>query len=807
MDQLWIDLRQAMKRIIRRPGTAFLAILLLAAGLGATTAMFSAVHAVVLKPLDFNDSESLFMLWQRNEDGSSAPVGFETIADVREKATLIDGIAGIGAWQPVLSGGTEPERLEGLRVSGNFFSLLGVTPQVGRSFSMDDDSPEAERVVMLGHGLWVRRFGSDRDIAGRTILLNDTPHMIVGVLPESFEPVFSTNFGPPAEIWRPLRYTREQPWACRTCQHLRALIRVRPDVPIETAASELDTISEALVAAYPDEYSAPGFVIEPLLENAVGPVRPVLTTLLGAVVLLLGLFCVNLASLQLGSLTGRMDELLVRAAVGASRSRIIRQHLAESFVLSVIGGTLGIALALAGTRLFERLTTTRIPRLDEAAGFPSLVVLGFAIVAMVSTTLVIGIVPALRASRIAGQLHGGRALGDPSRRRLQGLLVAIEVALAVALLIGAGLLARTLDSLFAVDPGFEPANLITAEVASIGDRYDDITSEAGYFERIAERLRALPGVEDASAVSQLPMGGNRDRYGIRALDRPLSNPSDAPYADRFAVTSHWFSTMETRLLRGREITSSDTADSEPVALISEPLAEYYWPGEDALGKKVQMGDDDSPWRTVVGIAESVSHDSLSGDPRRQIYVPKSQWSWSEGGMVLAIRTAKDPRTIETELKQLVHEIDPSQPVSNVATMDKLLRGSVERQQFVSRVLRAFGSLALVLVSLGVFAVLSLAIGQRRREIAVRVAVGARVPHIVRAVAGVGLGPVLFGILAGIVLAGLLGRFLESLLFGVSSSDPVTASAVTGIVLGATVAASIPAIRRAVKIDPAQELRV
>lgn len=803
MNHLWIDVKQAFRRIRRRPGMSLLAIAMLGAGIGATTALFTALYSVAIRPLSFHESQDLFTLSENSSNGPTETLGFATIADLRAQAKHSEpGI--FGSWLPILSGAGDPSKVEGLKVSGNFFRLLGARPEIGRLITDQDDRPDADRVVLLSYRLWAGRFGSDPGVIGRVLTMDDTPYTVVGVLPSSFEPVFWTNFGKPADLWRPLRYEIDQPWACRTCRHLHAFIRVSSGDTEEMASAELQTLSAAMVATHPKEYSATGFQLEPLLESVSGPVRSVLAILLGAVTLLLGLACVNLASLQLGSLTRRLDELAIRAAVGASRARIVQQHMIESLVLSLSGGILGVAMAFAGTQYLGTLTTTQIPRLGTAG--PGLAVLIFALLATIGTALVIGAGPALRASKTIAQVRGDRTAGHRSRQRGQSILVGIEVALAIALLIGAILITRSLDGLLSVDPGFNPKNLLTAEIASSGKSYEELESEVAYFQRILGDVRKSPQVRSAAVASQAPMGGDFDGYGVRAQDRPLANPADAPNADRYSVTPGWLKTMEIPLRRGRDIERTDTAQSEPVVLIDETLAKHYWPGVNPLGRHVQMGADDTPWRTVVGVVGTVHHTKLDSPPHPQIYIPETQWQWAEGRMIIAIRTKGDPVSMVKPLREIVHAIDPTQPLSNIATMEMLLGQSVEKQRFVSRVLTMFGTVALALVAVGIFAVLSMAIGQRSREMAVRMALGASASNIASVILRVGFAPVIFGVAAGIAIASLLGRFLESLLYGVTTSDVSTLVLAAGVVIAATAMACLMPIRRALRIEPARELR-
>ncbi|HUF27741.1 MAG TPA: ADOP family duplicated permease, partial [Gemmatimonadaceae bacterium] len=631
------DLRHGARVLLRAPLFTAMCIVTLALGIGASSAMVSVVYPVLIRPLAFPDPGRLVMIWERSAEGEPTTTSFATISDIRRTTRSLSGAAAIGYWTATIAEGGDPERLPGQRVSASFFGVLGIRPALGRDFRPEEDAPGANRVVMLSHGLWQRRFGSDPNVIGRAIPLDGVPHEVVGVLPADFDNVLN----PDAQIWRVLGYDAAQPWACRTCRHLRMIARIHEDVTLEAAAAELSALSEALVGEHPREYPAAGVHVVRLQDEVTRAARPVLLVLLGAVALVLLLAVANVANLQLARALARAREFAIRAALGAGRARIVQQLLAEGLLLAAIGGATGVAVAwLALPLLLVRLPAD-IPRLGYVR------IDGAVLVVAATLTLVLGIavglLPALRSSRgaVFGSLRGGDRIGGGHRLARAGL-VSVQVALALVLLAGAGLLARTLSELFARDPGFDPRGLLVLEVQATGPAYADAAVVYDNHDLLRERVAAIPGVASAALTNQLPLGGGFDRYGVRALDKPLDNPALAPSADRYVVTPEFMRTMRITLRAGRGFTPAD-ADSaaSPVAIVSAALAARIWPGEMAVGKRVQVGAPTAPWREVIGVAADIRHSGLDSEVGHQLYVPERQWPWADAIVTLIVRAHGD----------------------------------------------------------------------------------------------------------------------------------------------------------------------
>ena len=800
-----VESRLALRGLAREPAFALVCVLTLALGMGATTGIYSVVSPVLIEPLPYADPDELVMVWEEEAGGATSNTGYATFADLRADARSLASVAAMAYWSVTMTGDGRPERLVGQRVTAGFFRTLGVQPALGRDFLEEEDDPGGRRVVMLGHALWRRRFGGDRDIIGRTVTLSGTSFEIVGVLPAEFESLLE----PEAQLWRPLRYDVSQPWACRTCRHLRAVARRAPGISLADADRELDGLSAEYFARHPTEYERAGIRLEPLREQVVKQARPALALVFGAAALVLLIACANVANLMLARAVRRGPEFAVRSALGADRWRIARQLLAESALLGAAGGTAGLLLAGWSASVLRGIAPRELPRVS-AIGLDG-GVLAFAGVVAIGAGLAFGMLPAWLAGRpdLARRAGAGvRVAGTGRRKTLRAGLVVSEVSLALALTVAAGLLVRSLDRLLDVRPGFEPEGLLTMEVQASGPAYDEDVAIWEMQAMLVERVGGVPGVESAALVSQIPLGGNFDRWGVRIEEKPLANPAQAPGADRYSVTPDYLAAMRIPVLRGRDFTPADRAGALPVVLINEAFARQEWPGGDPLGKRVHIGAPDASWRTIIGIVGDVRHTTLDATTAPQLYMPMTQSPFSDAlaGLVVRAGEGQDPAALASAVSKAVWSVDANLAISRVLPATELVRGSAARRQFALHVFAAFAAIALLLAGAGIYGVLSGAVAERTAEIGVRAALGATRRDVVGLIVGQGLRMASAGLVLGIVLALASARLLRGLLFGVRPADPFTLLAVTAILaLVATAACAAPAWRAA-RVDPIRTLR-
>lgn len=797
------DLRYGIRQLLVRPGFGALAVLTLALGIGATTAIYSVVNPILFESLPYPDPDRIVRVTEVDKDGVPNGTGFATFVDVKAASTSFDALAVNSQWQPTLQGNGEPERLNGQRVTQDFFSVFGVRPALGRDFTAEENVRGQHRVVILSDGLWRRRFGSDPAIVGKPVTFDGIEHLIIGIMPRSFESLISVS----AQLWAPLGYEVSLPWACRTCHHLGEYGRLKPGVAPEAAKRELDVISGRLVAQYPSEYAAPGMLVTPLQEVLTRNVRPALLAVLGAVGFVLLIACANVSSLLLGRAMQREGEFAIRGALGARQGRLVRQLLTESVILSLVGGAAGVALAWIGIQGLKAIAPPALPRL-QAIGIDGSV-LGFTAGLSILTGLLFGLIPAFATARpdlFTALRPGGRQTGHRSKKLARAVLVGGEVALAVMLLVGAGLMMRSLEKLLSVDPGFDSRNLLTMEVQTTGARYNDNEPVWAFWDRTLEAVRAVPGVELAAWTSQLPLGGNFDRWGIQIQGKLLDNPESAPSADRFSVTPEYLQTMRIPLKRGRSLTGTDVGKNPPVVLINETFAQTSWGGEDPIGHKVQYGGPDKPWRTVVGIVGNVQHTGLDQDQAPQIYVPESQGDFADGSMALAVRTRGDPAALAAAVREAIKSVDPTQPILNVATMEQVLTATARQRRFTFVLFQVFALVALLLAAAGIYGVLNGSVTERTREIGIRSALGAPRAGLLGMVVRQGLALAVAGMLVGGAGAMVLTQFLQRMLFGVGARDPLTFAAVVAVLLTVALGACLHPAIRATRVSPLEALR-
>jgi putative ABC transport system permease protein len=801
------DLRHGVRLLRRSPAFAAASLVTLGLAIGATTAIFSIVRPVLLSRLPYPAPDRLVFVWEVDPDQSHDDVGFATFRDLASQSRTVERAAAVGDWQPTILGNGDSERLQGDRVSWTFFRTLGVQPAMGRDFLESEDAPGRNQVVILSFGLWQRRFAADSSIVGRTISIDGNPTTVVGVMPRDFDNVVS----PTTQIWRVLGYDK-QPWACRTCHHLRMVARLKPGASLAQAAAEMDAIHGRLAAAYPKEYATPHAAVVHMSDEVRSGYRSVLVALAGAVFFLLLIAVANIVNLQLARAVRRETEFSIRTALGAGRSRLTAQLLAESLVLAALGGTLGVAAAFVALPTLVRALPPGMPRLSAIHVDLGALLLVGAVVMAVATLM--GLAP-VRAQhgQLADALRAGRGLAG-GRHTARSTLVVAEIALAVMLLTGAGLMARSLVRLLSVDTGFDPSHLLTLEVNSVGANYRTKESIYAYHDRVRDAVRALPGVVDVAVANQLPLGGNVDMYGVRDPANPPPNPELAPSGDRYAVSVEYQRTMRIPLLHGRWFTPQEANDSSArVVVVSAALAARLWPGEDPVhsqmhaGRRLQVGGSDSPVRTVIGIVGNVHHRSLDGERMYQWYVPERQWqNGADNQEVLIIRAAGDPTALAASVRRAITAIDPAQPIIKLATMDQVIGSSVATRRLALVLFAAFAAAALLLSVAGVYGVLAGSVAERTREFGVRIAVGATPEAIVRLVLSQAGRLAVIGIVIGIAGAAALTRYLQTLLYSVSATDPETLATVVIALAAVILAACLVPAFRASRVDPSSALR-
>lgn len=804
MKTLSQDIRYGFRMLRKRPGFTAVAVVALALGIGANTVIFSLINSVLLRPLPYPEPERLVMLEENDQQGGHSNTSYATSKDWMERSQTFESISVVRDWSVTLTGQGTPEMLRGMRVSANYFGTLKLKPALGREFTTEEDRPATRRVVVLSDGLWRRRFGADSEIVGKPIRLSDQTFTVVGVMGPGFEDMLSARLFQRADVWAPLGYDETLPWACRTCRHIHAFGRLNRGVSLQQARAEMNAISENLKIEHPHDYAVSGVTLIPLLDKFVGSVRPALYVLFGAVGLVLLIACANVANLLLARATQRRREIAIRSALGAHRVRIIRQLLTESVMLSILGATIGLALVWWGIGLFAALSPPSIMRLDQVN--VDIRVLGFTVVLSILTGIIFGLAPALQASKLdlsEALKEGSRGTGGAGHR-LRNLLVISEIALALVLLIGAGLLVRSFLHVLDVKPGFEPSNLLTMKVSADGTKYQDEARVRAFYDEVINRVSNLPGVKAAAIVSNLPLGGNVDKYGFHVEEKPLANPEEAPSVERYVVSPNYLRTMEIPLLAGREFTDRDGPDAPFVVMISESTAQTIWPDEDPIGKQVRMGGPQGPLRTIVGITRNVNHYALDTAPDLQAYVPEAQWTGSD--LNLVIRSTLETKPLLDSVRNEIWAVDKDLPIYRVAMMEELVSSSVAQRRFIVVLLAALAGLAGTLAAFGIYSVTSYSVSQRTQEFGVRMALGAQANDVLKLVLAQGARLALGGIAIGFAASIALTRVISSLLFGIGPTDFFTFALVSLIVGVVTLVACLVPARRATRVDPMIALR-
>ena len=792
------DLKYAARMLLRTPAFTIVAVLTLALGIGANTAIFTVVNALLLKPLPYAHPDRLVMVWQDFRARGGPADEWATpgnYVDWRAQKDLFQRIAVISGWRPAMTGGAEPEPLPGEQVTYEYFGVLGITPALGRDFRHEDGVPNAARVAIIGDGLWKRRFGGSAAVVGQMVTLGGETHEIIGVLPAGFRPIIASA----AEIWRPLRINIANP--SRGAITLRTVARLADGLSHERAQVQATALAKQLEAAHPDHNEKVGFLLTPLHDRVVGDIRPGLLALLGAVAFVLLIACANIANLLLARGSARGREVAVRLALGAARGRVIRQLLTESLLLAVIGGVAGLLLGVWAVDALVSIAPENAPRVAEIGLDPA--VFAFALILTIATGLLFGLVPALQSAR-GDMTHslkeGARGSAGGGGRSVRRALIVAEVALALILLTGGALLLQTFLRLQAADLGFNPANVLVGAVNPPRTTYDTRAKHLAFYDQVFEKAAALPGVKKAALASVLPLSGDSDMSFVLEGKPAPRTPSETPVTWYRLVSASYFDTMEMPIRRGRGFAAREAT---PSVVVNESMARKYYPGEEALGRRIRLSDD-GPWFTIIGIAADAKARGAREAAKIETFVP--YWQFTEPGMNILLKTDGDPTRLSAPLRAAVASIDRNIPVAGITTLGEIVGDSIEQPRFFALLSVSFAVLALLLAAIGIYGVMAYAVAQRTTEIGVRMALGATPREVFRLVVGDGLKLTTLGVGLGGLGSLLVARWLTALLFGVTAGDPRTLAGTAGVLLTVALAACLVPARRATRVDPMVALR-
>jgi putative ABC transport system permease protein len=820
LETFWRDVVYGARMFWRKPAYSAIAILTLALGIGANTAMFSVVNAVLLEPLPFAEPDRVMALGQQTTQNraSLSQFSFRNFADVRERSNAFERLAAYYSLNLTLTGGSGAQLLRGTVITADLLPLLRVQPVLGRAFLPEEDAAgggPVGRPAILSFELWQEQFGGDAGIVGRALDLNDSRFTIVGVMPAGFKFPIQAQ---PTQVWITTALDNERPagpgaiMVARGYRGWRAIGRLKADVTVEQARSEADAIAAGLASEHPEANKDIAIGIQPLLDSVVGNLRPTLLLLQGAVAFVLLIACVNVANLLLERAISRQREIKLRLALGARGARIIRQLLTESLLLAGMGGVLGTVLAYCGTALIVSLSPESLARVGETE--LDFRVLAFSALVSLATGIVFGLAPALLIlkTNLAESLKEGRGGATTSLQtnRTRNVLVVIEVALALVLLVGAGLLINSFGRLQRVAPGFDPAQTLAFNVAPATARTSTPQQTADFYEELIARLKVLPRVVNASVVFQLPLGGSAAATSVAIEGRPVE-PADRPMVVIHMAGRDYFRTMGIPLVRGRGFTEHDTLNAPPVLIVNDALARQYFPGEDPIGKRIAPGfstvrtrDEDSGMREIVGVVADVKHRSLQGAPQPEIYFPQSQMPMS--AMTVVVRTAGDPRALQGAVREVVQSLDANAPVYGVRTVEEILNRSVATPRFNTLLLGLLAAVALILTTVGLYGVIAYSVSENTAQIGIRMALGAQRSDVFKLIVGQGMVLTSAGVTIGLAAAYGLTPLMSGLLFGVTATDPWTFGSVAGLLIAvAAVACYLPA-RRAMNVDPLVALR-
>ena len=813
MTNLLTDLRYAWRTLRKSPGFSLVAVVVLALGIGANTAIFSVVNAVLLRPIPYPEPDRLMRVWhtppQKAFPGMTRfSVSAANYEDWEKENHVFESMAIYGYRGFNLTGSGEPERVLGAGVSAQFFSTVRVQPLLGRVFTEDENQAGRGDVVILSHSLWKNRFGGDPGIVGRNVPMNDKSYLVVGVMPAN---MVLPGWAP---LWTPMAWTDQQR-AVRGNHNYLVIARLKLGVSAEQAQSEMNTISSRLEQQYPEDDKGWGAVVIPLQSDMVSDVRPALLVLLDAVAVVLLIACANVANLVLAKTFERRKEMAIRAALGASRSRVLSRVLSETVLLAGIGGALGLIIAHFANLLIVAYLADQLPKSVQTG--LDLRVLFFTLVVSMLTGVLAGLVPAMRMADAnpndALKQGLGRTDASAGGRTSRNVLVVTEVALSLMLLIGAGLMIRSLWSLHGVDPGFETQSVATMSISVPPAKFSDAIQQTSFYEQVLQRVKTLPGVDAVGLVDDLPLSGGGSHQPIAIEGQPVLPMSEQPEVDVRVISAGYMSAMRTPIVRGRDFNDADVIGRQAVALISQSMANRFWPNQDPIGKHLTITFAPSASREIIGIVKDVKLDALNETrPNATLYTPITQVypeagaAWRSFGMTLVARAEGNPNNLVASITNAIHQIDPDRPVLDVKTMEDVVAESLSPQRFNMMLLAAFAGLALLLAAVGIYSVLAYAVRQRVREIGLRMALGAQIGDVLRLVVVEGMKPTMVGLVIGILGALALGRVLSSMIFGVSTRDVTTYASVSVLMVGAALFASLIPAWHATKVDPIRSLR-
>jgi putative ABC transport system permease protein len=802
------NIRYGIRALLKNPGFTAIAIITLALGIGANTVIFSVVDSVLLRSLPFKDSDRLVSIWETNPqlsnpDGKNAQAsGIANFTDWNSQNQVFDNMAAYFNWTYNLTGMDEPERLEAAVVTGSFFDVLGVQSSMGRTIIPDDDQSGKDNVVVLSHGFWQRRFGSDTAIIGKAITLNRNSFTIIGVMPPDFK--FP---GREVELWVPAGFSAAQKQD-RAGKFLKVIGRLKPNVKVEQARAALVTIAGQLEQQYPDTNAGWSAALVPFQENEVSSTRPALLLLFGAVGFVLLIACANVSNLLLAKGAARRKEMAIRSALGASRGRLISQMFTESALLALLGAGAGILLAVWGMDILISLNPGDIPRLADARIDGR--VFAFTLMLSILTAFVFGIVPALFASKPDLQeaiKETGQTVTSSSGLKFHNLLIVSEIAVTLVLLVGAGLMIRSFLHLHEVNPGFNTENMLTMRIWLPASRYGSNEQQTAFFQQVIDRIETVPAVRAVGAIQDIPLKANRMGFNFVIEGRAATRSVEEQDAAYRAITPEYFRTMSIPLLNGRGFTRQDDRNAPPVVIINQSMVQQFFSSEDPIGKRIRFGEQDAPWYSIVGIVSDIKHMGLDAQEGAAIYQPYDQKQFSFlRWMTLVMRTDSEPTGLIAAVRSQVQAVDKDQPVYDIATLEQLLSTSVAKPRFYMALLGSFALLALVLASVGIYGVMSFSVNRRRREMGIRLALGADRRDIFKLVVARGLLLTLTGVGIGVAASFALTRVMSSLLFGVTATDQLTFIAIPLILTGVALGACFVPARRAMKVDPMVALR-
>ena len=809
------DLRYGARMLLKHPGVTAIAVLTLALGIGANTAIFSVVNAVLLNPLPYREPDRLVSLWEKVPTHGRFRASPANFFDWKNQNTVFQDVAAFGQTSMTLTGSGEPEQLTGTRVSSGYFPVVGVEPMLGRSFAHEEHETGKGSVVILGHAFWQRRFGGDRSIINRNITLNDTTYTVVGVMPPGIYPVSPATTGrivfdeQAQNFWLPMSFTAE--WAAVRAAHVLGVVaRLKPGISIEHATTEMNTIAARLEQEHAAN-KGEGIIVSPFMNEVVGNVRPALLTLLGAVGLVLLIACANVASLLLAQHAGRSKEIAIRAALGAGRGRLVRQFFIEGLLLSFAGTVAGLMIAALGSKALLQFVPAGVPRLAQVS--LDWRVLAFTILLSLGTCLIFGLLPGWYASKPNLQTaleQSGRSSGPgASRLRFRQALVVFQVSVAVMLVVGAGLLIKSFWRLRQVDPGFQAEGVLSAQLTLPVSKYTNRQQINNFHKQLIERVSSLPGVKSATLAYDHPLASNWvDSFEIEG--RAVSPENRSQSANFITIGPEYFDTVDVKLVAGRTFTALDDQDHPGVVLVNESFVKHYFPNEDPLGQRMKVGPS-RIWRGqrltsfgIVGIVRDVKLAGLDAPSEPAYYLSSSQVPLED--MMLLVRTTTDPLSIVGAVRQAVWSIDPNQPIANVSSLEKVVDDSIAQRRLNMLLMGLFGGLALLLSAVGIYGLLSHAVTQRTQEMGIRMALGAQVGDVLKLVLRQGMMLALAGEAIGLVAAFALTRLIRGLLFGVTPNDAMTFVAVAGVLTFVALLACYLPARRATKVNPLIALR-